>query len=82
MVPIAHEQNIICSKTRLDGTTHEQTIICRQLFAGHVVGSGPMEKKTRMHRMIICFIFSAECTIGMVLGVDLAKALWRYGVKV
>ena len=33
------EQNIICSKTHLDGTTQEQTIICRQLFAGHVVDS-------------------------------------------
>ena len=26
MVHITHEQNIICSKTCLDGTTHEQTI--------------------------------------------------------
>ena len=50
-----HEQNIICSKTRLDGTMHEQTIICRQLFAGHVVGSRPMERKKKMHRMIIQF---------------------------
>ena len=40
MVPIAYEQNITCSKTRLDSTTHEQTIICRQLFAGHVVIGG------------------------------------------
>ena len=53
---IAYEQNIICSKTRLDGTTHEQTIICRQLFAGHVGGSRPMERKTKMHRMINWFI--------------------------
>ena len=45
MVLIAHEQNIICSKTHIDGTTHEQTIICRQLFAGHVVGSRPMKRK-------------------------------------
>ena len=45
VVPITHEQNIICSKTRLDGTTHEQTIICRQLFAGHVVESRPIERK-------------------------------------
>ena len=29
VVPITHEQNIICSKTP----------ICRQLFAGHVAGS-------------------------------------------
>ena len=56
MVPAAHEQNIICSKTRLDGTTHEQTIICRKLFAGHVVGSRPMERKTKMHRMIMAVI--------------------------
>ena len=42
VVPTTHEQNVICSKTRLDGMTHEQTIICRQLFAGHVVGSRPM----------------------------------------
>ena len=46
-----HEQNIICSKTRLDGTTHEQTIICRQLFAGHVVDSRPIERKEKLHRM-------------------------------
>ena len=44
VVPITHEQNIICSKTRLDVTTHEQTIIFRQLFAGHVVGSRRMER--------------------------------------
>ena len=36
----------------IDGTTHEQTIICRQLFAGHVVGSRPMKRKEKMHRMI------------------------------
>ena len=47
MVPITHEQNIICTKTRLDVTTHEQTIICRQLFAGHMVGSQPMERKEK-----------------------------------
>ena len=60
VVPIAHEQNIICSKTRLDGTTHEQTIICRQLFAGHVVASRPTEGKTKMHRMIRAFIANGK----------------------
>ena len=45
-------QNIICSKTPLDGITHEQTIICRQLFAGHLMGSRPMKRKEKMHRMI------------------------------
>ena len=39
------EQNIICSQTQLDDIAHEQTIICRQLFAGHVVGFRPMKRK-------------------------------------
>ena len=32
---------------------HEQTIICRQLFAGHVVGSRPMEREEKMPQMVI-----------------------------
>ena len=47
VVPIRHEENIICSKARLDGTKHEQIIICRQLFAGYVVGFRPMERKKK-----------------------------------
>ena len=43
----------LSSKTRLDGTTHEQTIICRQLFGGHVVDSRPIEREEKTHRMII-----------------------------
>ena len=39
-----HEQNIICSQTQLDNIAHEhETIICGQLFAGHVVASRPMK---------------------------------------
>ena len=34
---------LFAAKTDLDGITHEQTIICRQLFAGHVVGSQPIK---------------------------------------
>ena len=49
---IMHEPNIICSKTNFDSAMHEQTFICRQLFAGHVVGSRPMKKEGKMHRMI------------------------------
>ena len=41
MVPIRHEQSIVCSKTSLDSTTHEQTIICRQLFANIAFKVGP-----------------------------------------
>jgi len=47
-VTIAHEQNISCSKTRLDGTRHEQTIICWSRD-----DSRPMKRKKRMHRMMI-----------------------------
>lgn len=42
-----HEQNIIWSKKDLVGTTHEQTIICKQLFTGHVVGSWQRKIKGR-----------------------------------
>ena len=42
IVSITHEQNIISSKT----------LICRQLFAGHVVSSRPMKRKEEIHRMI------------------------------
>ena len=43
-VSFTYVQNIICSQTQLDGIAHEQTIICRQLFAGHVVNSPPMKR--------------------------------------
>ena len=52
MVLFMHEQNIICSQTQLDDIAREQTIICRQLFAGHVVGSLPMKRKNNLHHMI------------------------------
>ena len=32
--------------------TDEQTIICSQLFVGHLLGSGPTKRKGRMHRII------------------------------
>ena len=53
MVSFRHEQNIICSQTLLDSIAHEQTIISRQLFAGHVVGSRPMKRKKNLLRMIM-----------------------------
>ena len=49
-----HEEYIICSQTQLDDIAHEQTIICRQLFAGHV-GSRPIKKRKNFHQMIIDF---------------------------
>ena len=42
VVSFTHKQNIIISQTQLDDIAHEQTIICRQLFASHVVGSQPL----------------------------------------
>ena len=47
-----HEQNIICSQTQFDDIAQKQTIICRQIFAGLVVGSQPRERKKNLHRMI------------------------------
>ena len=55
-VSFMHVQNIICSQTQLDGIAHEQTIICRQLFAGHVVSSRPMKRKKNLLRMIITIV--------------------------
>ena len=54
-VSFTHVQNIICSQTQLDGIAHEQTIICRQLFAGHVVGSQPIKRKETLLLMIYEF---------------------------
>ena len=49
MVLFMHEQNIICSQTQLDDIAHERTIICRQLFAGHMLGFWPVKRKKNLH---------------------------------
>ena len=36
----------------LDDIEYEQTIIGRQLFASHVVGSRPMKRKNILHRIV------------------------------
>ena len=38
---------------------HEQTVICRQLFADHVVGSRSMKRKKKMHQMAVLLIICA-----------------------
>ena len=43
IVSITHDQNIICSKT----------LVCRQLFEGHMLSSRPMKRKEKIHRMIM-----------------------------
>ena len=50
-----YEQKIICSETQLDDIALEQTT-CRQVYAGHVVGSRAMKNKKNLHRMIIAVI--------------------------
>jgi len=52
MVTIMHEQNVICSKTHLDGFIDEQTMICKKLLAGPVVGFPPTKKMGKMQQMI------------------------------
>ena len=53
MVSFTYEQNIIRTQTKLDDSAHEQTIICRHLFAGHVVSSRPVKRKKNLQQMII-----------------------------
>ena len=69
-----HLQNIICSQTRLDGIAHEQTIICRQLFAGYVVGSWPMKRKKNLLRMIIIIMLQYLLTLITMSWTMLTKA--------
>ena len=52
VVSFTHEQNSICSQKQLNDIAHEHTIICRQLLAGHVVGSRKMKRKKHLHQMI------------------------------
>ena len=48
-----HKQKIICSHIKLDDSAHEHPIICRQIFAGHVLDSRPMKRKKNLQRMIM-----------------------------
>ena len=45
MVSFMHKQNIICSQIQLDDIAHEQTIIRRQFFVGHMVDFQPIKGK-------------------------------------
>ena len=74
-VSFTHVHIITCSQTQLDGIAHEQTIICRQLFAGHVMGSWPMKRKKNLRRMIINLarIFRRPCAARKKNTTQLAK---------
>ncbi len=49
---------LFAAKSLSAAHAHEQTIICKQLFVDHVVGSWPMKRKDKMHRMIMINICS------------------------
>ena len=57
VVSFTHEQNIICCQTKLDDVAYEQTIICMQLFACHVVDCRPMNRKKNLHRVTMVVVF-------------------------
>ena len=48
----------VAKHSRITLRIHEQTIIFRQLFAGHVVGFRSMKRKRKMHLMINMFIYN------------------------
>ena len=80
-VSFTHDQIIICSQTqsqtRLDHIAHEQSIICRQLFAGHVVGSRPMKRKKTLRGMIMSFI----CMRMNIICISMASRLVSLGKR-
>ena len=67
-VSFTHEQNIIWSQTLnqtlLDCIAHEQTIICRQLIVGHVVGSRPMKRKKNLLEANLDQLFTSAFGFG------------------
>ena len=69
-VSFTHERNIICRQTQLDEIAHEQTIICGQFFAAHMVGPQPMKRKKTWLRMTILpqsYTTINECRIFLTL---------------
>ena len=62
--------------------THEHTVICRQLFAVHVVGSRPTKRRKHLQRMIIvvmraCKMLSNEFKKKNHKNVSLKDAIWQ-----
>ena len=51
---------ILFAAKQLDAIGHEQTIICRQLLAGHVVGSHPKKRKKHWQQMARIIIYPQE----------------------
>ena len=60
-------------QTQLIDIAHDKTIFCKRLFAGHVVGFRPMEKKKNLHRMTIWNI-----PIWLLVNIFLAKLALKW----
>ena len=77
-VSFTRVQNIICSQTlsqtQLDGIAHEQTIICKQLFAGHVVGSRQMKRKKNLLWMIMNNYWMRLSMISWIIKTEVCSA--------
>ena len=43
---------LLVAKSLSDANAHVHTIICRQLFTDHVLGSRPMERKEKEHYVV------------------------------
>ena len=57
--------------THFNGTTHEEPIILKQLFAGHVVGPWRMKEKNALNDIVVglvtCPLNCSEAGVDLVL---------------
>ena len=80
-------RRILFAATQWDDIGHEQTIICRQLLSGHVVGSLPIKSKTNLHRMIMVYSRQPIMTRPTVMAANMAgiihfvETLLQYRLK-
>ena len=64
---------------------HEQTIICRQLFAGHMVSSQPMKRKKKNASNDNLLVYYATaganprlvCTLGVIEHKQTQVGYWK-----
>ena len=52
IIYFTQERNVMCSQTQLDDIANEQTIICKQLFAGHEVEFSANEKEEKFANVL------------------------------
>lgn len=73
-----HEQNITHSQTKLGDIAHEQTIIYRQFFAGHVVCCRPIKRKKNLQQSIVQCVMCMLKVEKMQVKLLLDKAEYSY----